>query len=93
VGARIPGDIDLSEPLLSLEEYTRLFTDLITGPRPRRIHPEVKSALLADLNRDEAVVVEGILEIVETGGASIEDLLESLDRSVKEGSDGGRAGL
>jgi hypothetical protein len=77
----------MDEPLLSTEEEARIWRDLLTGPRPRRIHPEVKSALLEGLSPGETELVEGLLEIVETGGASIEDVLAEFDRVTQRGGD------
>jgi hypothetical protein len=81
----------LDEPLLSPEEEARIWRDLLTGPRPRRIHPEVKSALLEGVSSDEAELIRGLLEIVETGGFSFEDLLAEFDRKCGDGHDRGPA--
>jgi hypothetical protein len=79
----------VDEPLLTPQEQTEIWNDLLSGPRPRRIHPEVRSALLQNLDPDEEELVLGLLEIVETGGTSIEDLLAEFDREVEKGNGAG----
>jgi len=79
----------VDEPFLTPQEQTEIWIDLLSGPRPRRIHPEVRSALLQNLDPDEEELVLGLLEIVETGGTSIEDLLAEFDREVEKGNGAG----
>jgi hypothetical protein len=69
---------------LSEDDRRRIFADLIAGPKPRPIVPELKVALLDGLDPNEAEVVRGILEIVEFGPASIDDLLTELDRKCED---------
>lgn len=61
-------------------ERTRILQDLMTGPRPRAIDPELKASLLAAISPDEAEMIGGILEIIEHGDTPIEDLLAELER-------------
>jgi len=44
---------------------------------------------LQNLDPDEEELVLGLLEIVETGGTSIEDLLAEFDREVEKGNGAG----
>lgn len=67
---------------LSPEERTKIFTELITGPRPRSFDPDLKRALLEDLDPSEQEVARDILEIVETGGVSLDDLLAEFDKQI-----------
>jgi hypothetical protein len=64
-------------------EVSRILADLLNGPRPRPVDPALRASLVAGLNPDEAEVVRGLLEIVETGGSNLDDLLAELDRMVK----------
>ena len=68
------------------EERTRIFQELMKGPRPQPLDPGLKASLLADVGPEEAELISGILDIVENGSASIGDLLEELDRMC-EGND------
>ena len=57
----------------------------MTAPRPRPVDPGLKASLLADVGPDEAEWISGILEIVESDPAPIEDLLDELRRMADGG--------
>ena len=78
----------VDEHLLSPEEQAQIWHDLLTGPRQRGFHPEVKSALLEGLGPDKTELAQGVLEIVETGGFSLEDYLAELHRKYGDGREG-----
>lgn len=65
---------------LSPGETKRIWDDLLSGPKPRPVDPDLKASLLADVGPEEAEFITGLLEVIEQGSAPIEDTLAELDR-------------
>lgn len=63
---------------LSLAEQQRIWDDLLLGPKPRQVDPELKASLLADVGPEEAELMIGLLEIVERGPADFEKYVAEL---------------